>query len=414
MTGRRSNQLNYAPGGTASVARLAVSGGPDAVRRLARVTLLDIGALVVVGLAAFSGFRRGLVVGACSLGGLAAGAYVGAKIAPHILRHEASVYPPLVALAGAIVGAAVGQWLAVTAGRSVRELLRIGLLRAFDNVAGALLGAASGFVFVWFLGSVLLYTPGDSSLRRAVQRSHIAGSLTGVFPPSRIIDVLARIDPFDALAGPRLDVGPGDPALLRDPQVLTAGQSVLRVIGDACGLGIEGSGWIVEPGYVVTNAHVVAGVGHPRVDRYGGRAWRADVVAFDPRDDLAVLRVPGLRGRPLPIAIPQKGTAVAVLGYPDDRPLRGVPGRLGDTVPTFVRDAYGRFPIARAVTPIRAEIRPGNSGGPVVDAAGRVLATVFARRAGEAGGFAVPVQLVGKLMQEARRGDAIGTPCAES
>lgn len=376
--------------------------------------MLDIGALVVIGLAALTGFRRGLVVGACSLGGLAAGAYVGAKVAPHILRGEASVYPPLVALAGAVVGAGVGQWLAVTAGRSIRELLQIGLLRALDDVGGALLGAATGFVFVWFIASVLLYTPGDSNLRRAVQRSHIAGSLTGAFPPSRIIDVLARIDPFDALVGPRVDVRPGDPALLRDPQVLAAGKSVVRVIGTACGLGIEGSGWIAAPGYVVTNAHVVAGVQHPRVDRYGGQAWRADVVAFDPRDDLAVLHVAGLSGRPLPIAIPQKGTAVAILGYPEDRPLRGVAGRLGKTVATFVRDAYGRFPVARGVTPIRAEIRPGNSGGPAVDANGRVRAIVFARRAGQEGGFAVPVQLVGKLVREARLGNAVGTPCAES
>ena len=134
-----------------------------AVRRLPRVTVLDIGAVVVVGLAALAGFRRGLVVGACSLGGLALGAYLGAKIAPHVLRGDASVYPPLVALAGSVVGAGIGQWLAVTAGHSFRETLRIGLLRAFDNVGGALLGAATGLVFVWFFGSIMLYAPGNST-----------------------------------------------------------------------------------------------------------------------------------------------------------------------------------------------------------------------------------------------------------
>ena len=334
-------------------------GARTAARTLARVTLLDIGAVVVIVLAALSGFRRGLVIGACSLGGLAAGAYLGAKVAPHILRGEASVYPPLVALGGAIVGAGIGQWLAVTGGRSVRELLRIGLLRAVDNLGGALLGAVSGLVFVWFIGSVLLYTPGDSSLRRAVQRSHIAGSLTSSFPPSRIIDVLARIDPFDALVGPQINVGPGDPALLRDAQVVAAGSSVLRVTGNACGLGIEGSGWIAAPGYVVTNAHVVAGVSRPHVDYYGRRSWPATVVGFDPTNDLAVLRVPGLRGRPLRTKAPDTGAAVVVLGYPDDRPLRAIEGRLGKTVPTFARDAYGHFPVSRVITPIRAEIRPG-------------------------------------------------------
>src|SRR5262249_52407921 len=231
---------------------------------------LDIGAVVVVSITALAGFRRGLVVGVCSLGGLAVGAYGGAEIAPHVVRGDASIYPPLVALVGGVIGAGIGQWLAVTAGRSVRTLLRVGLLRAVDNVGGALLGAATGIVFVWLVGVLLLYAPGDKTLRRDVQRSHIAGSLVSAVPPARVIDVLARIDPFETLAGPRLDVHPGDPAILRDPQVMAAGRSVVRIIGNACGLGIEGSGWIVAHGYVVTNAHVVAGVRHPYVDRYRG------------------------------------------------------------------------------------------------------------------------------------------------
>jgi len=377
------------------------------------VSYLDLAALGVIGLTALGGFRRGLVIGVCSLGGLAAGAYVGAKIAPHILRGTASVYPPLVALAGAAVGAALGQWLALTFGRSVRGFMRIGLLRAFDNVTGALLGAATGAVVVWFIGSILLYAPGDSNLRREVQKSRIAGSLTTSFPPSRVIDVLARIDPFEALAGPAADVGPGDPGLLQDAQVLIAAGSVVRITGHACGLGIEGSGWIVEPGYVVTNAHVVAGVDQPTVDRHEGPSWRATVAAFDPKQDLAVLRVPGLSGHPLGVEAPEKETAVVVLGYPENQPLRGAAGRLGSTSPTFVRDAYGRFPVAREVTPIRVEIRPGNSGGPAVDGDGRVRAVVFAKRAGGDGGFGVPVQLVADLVRSAHAGNALSTPCAE-
>jgi S1-C subfamily serine protease len=377
------------------------------------VSYLDLAAVGVIALTALGGFRRGLVIGVCSLGGLALGAYVGAKIAPHILRGTASVYPPLVALAGAAIGAGLGQWLAVTAGRSVRNIMRIGLLRAFDDVTGAVLGAATGAVVVWFVASILLYAPGDSNLRQEVQKSRIAGSLTTSFPPSRVIDVLAHIDPFEALAGPAADVGPGDPTLLRDPQVQIAAQSVVRVIGHACGLGIEGSGWIVQPGYVVTNAHVVAGVDHPTVDRHGGRSWRADVAAFDPKQDLAVLRVRGLRGHALSVAAPQRDAAVVVLGYPENRPLTEAAGRLGSTSPTLARDAYGRFPVAREVTPMRVDIRPGNSGGPAVDGDGRVRAVVFARRAGSDGGFGVPVQFVDALVRAAHAGHSLATPCAE-
>ena len=208
-------------------------------------------------------------------------------------------------------------------------------------------------------------------------------------------------------SGRPLDVGPGDPALLRDPQVLAAQESVLRVTGNACGLGIEGSGWIAAPGYVVTNAHVVAGVEHPYVDHYGGRAWQATVVAFDPSEDLAVLRVPGLARPPSRDGNPEKDTAVVVSGTPATSRCARSTGRLGKTVSTFVRDAYGHFPVARAVTPIRAAIRPGNSGGPAVDADGRVRAVVFARRAGKEGGFGIPVQLVAQLVDDARRGGAL-------
>lgn len=378
------------------------------------MTLLDVGALAVIALTALSGFRRGLVVGVCSLAGLAGGAYFGAEVAPHVLRGQASIYPPLVALGGAVVGAGVGQMVAVMAGRSLRQLLRVGLLRAFDSVTGALLGAATGLALVWFAGAVLLYAPGDAALRRAVQRSAIAGSLTSSFPPSRIIGVLARIDPFGALAGPEANVPPPDPALLADPQLRAAARSVVRVIGNACGLGVEGSGWIAAPGLVVTNAHVVGGMSRPYVGRAGERERVASVVAFDARNDLAVLRVPGLRGRPLPVESPSTGVAVGILGFPEDGPFDAEPGRLGDTTSTLARDAYGRFPVARSVTTIRARIRPGNSGGPAVDGDGRVRAIVFARRAGSDGGFGVPVQLVGALVRQARDGRPLETACAEA
>ncbi len=232
------------------------------------MTWLDAGAVVVVALAAIAGFRRGLVVGAASLGGLAGGAYAGAKLAPHVLG-ERAFYPPLVALGGAVVGAGIGQMLAVLAGRSLRRLLRLGLLRAFDSVTGALLGAASGFAFVWVVAAVLLYAPGDGELRRAVQRSAIAGTLTSALPPAEVIGVLARIDPFSALAGPEANVAPPDAGVLRDPDIRLAARSVVRMTGNACGLGIEGSGWVAAPGLVVTNAHVVGGVARPSVATEG-------------------------------------------------------------------------------------------------------------------------------------------------
>ncbi len=373
---------------------------------------LDIAALLLIGLTALSGFRRGLIIGACSLGGLAAGAYLGAKLAPGVLRGPTSVYPPLVTLGGAVLGSGIGQFAAVTLGKSVRRTLRIRLLKGFDNIGGLLLGALTGIAFVWVLGSVLLYLPADGRLRHEVQRSEIAGRLTSALPPSHLVDTLVRIDTFQSLAGPAARVGAGDPSLLRTAPVVAAQRSVVRVVGIACGVGVEGSGWIAARGLVVTNAHVVVGIARPFVDRQGGRVRRASLIGFDPMNDLAVLRVPGLDGRPLGVANPAAGVAVAVLGFPENGPYTAIPGRLGGTGPTFARDAYGRFPVARAVTTIRADVRPGNSGGPIVDARGRVRAVVFARRAKSDGGFGVPTQFVTALLRKARGATPLSTHCA--
>ena len=150
----------------------------------------------------------------------------------------------------------------------------------------------------------------------------------------------------------------------------------------------------MTPGLVVTNAHVVAGILRPRVDTSGGRAFAATVVAFDVTNDLAVLRVPGLGARPLPVAAAERGASVALVGYPRNGPLIRTPARLGGTAEVLSRDAYGRGPVTRQVTAIRGAVEPGSSGGPGIDAQGRVRTTVFARRPRETGGYGIPIDVV--------------------
>ena len=177
-----------------------------------------------------------------------------------------------------------------------------------------------------------------------------------------------------------------------------AGRSVVRVLGSACGLGVEGSGWTAGDGLVVTNAHVVAGE-TDTVVQVGGQApgLPAQVLAFDPHDDIAVLRVSGLSLPALHmVPEPRPSTAGAILGYPLDGPFDAEPARIGQTQSVSTEDAYGNGPIVREITPLRGRVRPGNSGGPVVDASGQVLATVFAAITGPTatrGGFAVPDSL---------------------
>lgn len=367
------------------------------------MALFDLIALGLVVLMALAGLRRGFVVGALSLAGLVGGAYVGARVGTSVLGAEYARWLPLVSLGGAALGAGIGQSLGVMLGRHLRTgLVVLPPLRALDHVGGGILGGAVALALCWAIGAVLLYIPGQTELRRYVQDSTILTSLNEQFPPERLIDELARIDPFGAIAGPAAGVDAPDPGIVNRAGVSAAALSVVRVVGTACGLGIEGSGWVATPSLVVTNAHVVAGVKTPRVDRNdGGRRLAATVVSFDKVNDVAVLRVDGLKGRPLRLVEPSKGLAGALLGYPENGPYVETPVRVGKDVSMIGRDAYGHFPTSRVVTTIRGEIRSGNSGGPVVDRRGRVLTTAFARRAGDDGGYGVPTAFVRKAIAQA-------------
>jgi S1-C subfamily serine protease len=368
--------------------------------------------LGIVVLAAIYGLTRGLVRGVFSLLGFALGAYLGARLAPTVLS-EGSPYAPLVALGGAILGGSLLSSVAEMLGMTLRSSLgAIPGLRAFDSVAGALLGAAAGLVLSWAIGAVLLYLPGQLELRQAVQESAILSRINEEFPPERLLETLERVDPLGVFAGPPVIVAPPDSKLARDPDVAAAAESVYRISGIACGLGIEGSGWIARRELVVTNAHVVAGVERPIVDRGGGEAFRSTVVAFDVKNDVAVLRVRGLRGRPLPLVEPERGVAVALVGYPGNGPLSRIPARLGGTSAFISRDAYGQGPVTRTVTAIRGMVQPGLSGGPAVDARGRVRTTVFARRPGERGGYGVPPEFVREALASARGRGRLATDCA--
>lgn len=373
---------------------------------------IDWIALAVIGIAALNGLRRGLVAGAFSLAGIVIGAVLGARLAPQFLAGDESPYTPLVALGGAVVLAALLQSAAGLLGSTIRgTLLALPPLRLLDTIGGLALGAATGVALVWVAGAVALHIPGQTEVRREVQRSRILREINERVPPARLLDAIARVDPFSRIVGPRARVAPPDPTLLRDPGVRRARSSVVRVTGTACGLGVVGSGWIGRPQLVVTNAHVVAGMTDARVDRGEGGKLEARVVAFDPRNDVAVLRVPGLRGRPLPLAEPGRGQAVAILGYPENGPFAARAGRIGQTSTLLTDDAYGRGPISRRVTTLRGDIRSGNSGGPAVDTLGRVQTTIFAARVGSGAGYGVPAQAVRRALATARRGGVSSGPC---
>jgi hypothetical protein len=380
------------------------------------LTALDWIIVLFAALLAVWGYQQGLLVGALSLAGFVGGAVLGSRLGPELLAEGSeSPYAPVTALLGGIllggIAAVTMEGVALAArARWVRGTLGT----SADGAGGAVLLAALALALAWVFGTVALHTPGARELRPEIQRSVILRQLNELLPPSGpILRVLNRIDPTPEIRGPEARVPPPDTGIAGDPDVERAGGSVVRVLGTACGLGLAGSGWVAEPGLVVTNAHVVAGQDDTTVTTRDGAELEAAPVHYEPKNDVAVLRVDGLAEPPLSLAssAPQ-GTPAAVLGYPENGPLTVSPARLGRTGSVLSEDAYGRGPLERRMTSFRGELRRGNSGGPVVDADGRVLTTVFAAQVGgkPSGGLGVPDGIVERAL--ARSGGAVDTgPC---
>jgi uncharacterized membrane protein required for colicin V production len=360
------------------------------------VSTVDWIAVVLVVLAALGGAHRGLVMSAFSLGGLVGGAYAGSQVAPHFLHGgSSSPWKPLAGFAGAVVGALVLQAAAGFAGSFVRGGLKLTPFRFLDTLGGLLLGAATGLAIVWVGAAVALLAPGQTRFRQAVQQSHIVRRLNETVSPRRLLNLLARIDPFPSITGPAAPKEPPSPAVAGDPAVQAAATRVVRILGTACGIGVEGSGWFAGRDLVVTAAHVVAGERDTIVQIPGeSGSHPADVVAFDVHNDVAVLRVPDANETPLPLADPRPGASVAIVGYPQNGGLQSTPGRIGRTAVVITQDALGHGPVARTITAVAGQVKHGNSGGPAIDDSGAVQSTIFAARVGDSSGYGIPASIV--------------------
>lgn len=369
------------------------------------MTVLDWSIVAFTVALALWGYRQGLVVGALTLLGFGAGALAGSRLAPLLLREGAqSPYAPLFAALGALLtGALVAVTLESLALGLRARLIRGRALHLADGAGGAGLIAVVALGMAWVLGAVALHAPGTAQLRADVQRSVILRGLNQVLPPSGpVLNALSRVDPAPSIAGPTTPVAPPDAAIAADPEVQAAADSVVRVLGTACGLGVEGSGWVAAPHTVVTNAHVVAGESDTTVTTRDGATLTATPVHYDPGNDLALLHVDAeLPVLPIAPAAPS-GTGGAVLGYPENGPYAVAPARIGETRSVISEDSYGAGPIRRTIAFLRGSVRSGNSGGPLVDSRGRAMATVFAATtSGLPGGFAIPDDIVTAALGQA-------------
>jgi S1-C subfamily serine protease len=380
------------------------------------VTGLDWIIVGLVLLLALFGWAQGFISGVLAFAGLALGAWVGTRIGPLVLSEGSrSPWAPAFGLLGALLVGSLLAGLFEAFGTPVRRALAaLPGFAAADGALGAVLVAVAGLGVVWILGALAVQS-GGYGMREEVRRSAILQRLNTILPPSGpLLNSLRALDPFPRIHGPEARVAAPLAGSARDPDVQEAAASVVKVLGTACGFGVEGSGWVARDGLVVTNAHVVAGERDTRVlpgGREPGRA--AEAVHFDARNDLAILRVDGLDAKPLSLAEDTSaGISAAILGFPLNGPFDARPGRLGPTRRVRTSDAYGQGPVVRTMTALRGRVRPGNSGGPMVDGEGRVVTTIFAATtSGQSGGYGVPNAVVGRALADAREPVSTG-PCA--
>jgi S1-C subfamily serine protease len=353
------------------------------------VNLLDWVLALIVVLYAVSGYWQGFITGLFATLGLLLGGLVGVWLAPTALGNATpSILVSLAAVFIVILCASLGQALFQVVGARIRDHIRWQPVRALDAVGGAVLSGAAALLVAWALG-VALSGSGLAGITPLVRDSKVLAEVNSVLPAS----AGSRLSAFNDVVGttffPRylepfaperiVDVAPGPRRLLTDPDVNRAAAGVVRIRStNSCSQGIEGSGFVYAPDRVMTNAHVVAGVDDPLVD-IAGSTVPGRVVYYDPEIDVAVLAVPTGDVRPLRLtSTAAPGDGVALLGYPQNGPYNLQIGRVRADQRLRSPDIYGEGTVIRHVLSLRGLIRPGNSGGPVVDSAGRVVGVVFA------------------------------------
>ncbi len=380
---------------------------------------LDVVVLLLVLAYAVSGYWQGFITGAFATAGLVLGGLAGFWLAPVVFGAAVpSVWVTLGALVLVLLCASVGQALLQFVGARIRGRITWQPVRALDAVGGAALSAVAVLVIVWALG---LAVSGARLpwVTEQVRGSRVLDRVDGLMP-QRAVDALSRFNdvvassPFPAYLDPFtreqiVKVGPPPPRIASDPDVRAAAESVLKVRGEnECGQGVEGSGFLYQPDRLMTNAHVVAGVDAPHVV-LEDREVAAEVVLYDADLDVAVLAVPGLGLGSLTFdRSAGAGQAGAVLGYPEDGPYDVQGARIRERQRLRSPDIYGEGTVVRDVFSVRSDVRPGNSGGPLVSTAGQVTGVVFAASVTDTStGYALTAE---QVSEAAARGIANSTP----
>ncbi len=351
--------------------------------------LIDIFLVIVVVASIIHGLKLGATVQVFSFGAFWIGLGIGALIAPFVVSYlstplEKAIGSIIIVFGSASILGSFGRRLGVSLWKVVRRIH----LGSLDAILGAVVAAAASLVTAWLVASMLVSVP-LQTLSYQIQNSSILQTLDTILPPAP--SIFSRIQQLINTPGfPSVFAGiqPGfqGPVKIAGSYVVNSAVShdaisTVKIVGIGCGQIQEGSGFIISPHLVITNAHVVAGITTPVIHARNGN-FRSSAIYFNPNYDLAILKTSAtLFGPPLkldPHLVP-RGTQIAVLGYPGGGPFTALPGGVMTEFRAVGRDIYGRGLTNRAVYEIQANVEPGNSGGPMVTSNGTVLGIVFSK-----------------------------------
>ncbi|MGB6454592.1 MAG: MarP family serine protease [Streptosporangiaceae bacterium] len=358
--------------------------------------LLDLILIAVIAAFAVAGYRQGFIIGVLSLVGFLAGVAAGAYIAPGISRALArsTTWQAFLAILVVFAMAVIGMMIASGIGVALRSRLIGRPATVVDSLGGATVNVLAVVIVAWLIGSFILNSSAFPAVSRQVNNSAVLRTVDRVMPRSvlylpffpQLRSLLSNglySQVFGAFgAESSIGLPAPDPSVVSSAALNRAESSIVKVTGEAtsCSQTIEGSGFVISPQHVLTNAHVVAGVDLGlSVTADANERFTARVVLYDPERDLAVLYVPGLTAASLPFGGPASdGTSAAVAGYPLNHSLSVVPARIGHSFTATGPDIYQTGSVNRQMYAVRAVIQPGNSGGPLLSAGGQVYGVVFA------------------------------------
>ncbi|HEV7167866.1 MAG TPA: MarP family serine protease [Micrococcaceae bacterium] len=353
------------------------------------LTLLDVALVLwLIGQVVY-GFRVGFVVSLGGIVGFVAGAIAAFFAVPFVSSLAGdSGWRIAVVVAAVLVLVALGHGVGIRLGALIARRLNFRPIRAIDRALGGAVSLAVGALMISLL-AFSVSNLGIPFLSTQISQSRVISTIDDL-TPTQVKSAVAQLRSTVLNEGiPQLftQLGPATPTAppntnTNTPALNAAAHSVLKITGTAfqCGQNQTGSGFVVAPGRVVTNAHVVAGVSQPVVEVPGGGALQGRVVDFDPQKDLAVIAVDGLQVQPLGIGHQLgAGDPAAFAGYPHGGPFQSKPATVQTVSTMMVPDIYGQHAIPEEIYQLAADVQPGNSGGPLLDTSGQVVGVVFAK-----------------------------------